>query len=206
MFDTWTGRRRDWGLTQRSVALYEGEQEIATMRPHWLVVTPPIILGVAAVVFGAILLGALPDSVLGVPVTDYHSILRFLIVATIVGCEVLVVVRLVQWRFISSTLTNHRIVYARGVIFRTSESVSLDHVQDIIVHQNIVERLLGCADIAIQSAGRDGTESLTLISRSRTLYDDLENAIEKRRAIPIEVLEPLIREHQDTLPMPRNGV
>ena len=72
----------------------------------------------------------------------------------------MVPLRLLRWRFQTYTLTSHRIVLARGVVSRVTESIALDRIQDTVVRRPLADRLIGAGSLEIQSAGRDGTEIL----------------------------------------------
>src|ERR1019366_5797292 len=103
------------------------------------------------------------------------------VVAVVVAAWYLL--RVPRWRCQTYTLTTHRIVLARGVISRVTESIALDRIQDTVVRRPLADRLIGAGPAEIQPAGRDGTEVLRLVPKPDRFYTQILQAIEDYRVI-----------------------
>lgn len=158
--------------------LLANEHPILLARQHWSTVAPTAVGGFVAVVLGAVVVGLVPSHVVGVT-TDAirHTALLALIVVVLAG----VGWRLLQWRCQAYLLTDHRIVVTSGVIARVTESIALDRVQNTMVRQTLGARLIGCGDLEIESAGRDGVEVLRRIPDPQGFYTAIMEASEAHK-------------------------
>src|SRR5207248_1571181 len=67
--------------------------------------------------------------------------------------------RYARWASTSFVLTNSRVVYRTGVLTRHGREIPLERLNDIAVHQSILERLVGTGRLYIESAGATGQEA-----------------------------------------------
>lgn len=155
-----------------------GEAPITEVRESWSVLLPTIITAVLAVIVIAVAVHLVPGTILG------HK------TGTVVGGAVAVVIifslggiaiQTLQWRASTYTLTNHRIIRSRGIVSRVTELIALDRIQDTTVRRSLSQRVIGCGDIEIESAGRDGVELLHRIPNPDVFYNSLMEAMEAYR-------------------------
>jgi len=127
--------------------LNPGEVVAVDLRPHWKFLTAPA----AAVVVSALgSLFALGD---GLP--------RWarLALAGVVAASVLWLAgRWARWRATSLVVTNQRLVARKGVLARSGREVPLDRLSDVSYRQSVLDRLVGCGDVLVESPGRDSPE------------------------------------------------
>ena len=154
-----------------------GEHPIRTTRQHWTVFIGAGLACVAALVIGIVLLVVTPGSVGG---HSLHDIKVFIGLALGVVVVAIGLVRWIQWRSTSYTLTSHRIISHRGVLSRYTESIALDRIQDTSVHQRVLGRIFQFGDVELESAGRDGAEVLHHVADPGGFSRDLLLAIEAR--------------------------
>lgn len=154
-----------------------GEHPIRITRQHWTVFLGIGITSVLAVVVAAVLLAVTPGKVASFSLRDVK-----LFIGLLIGVVVLAIflVRYVQWRLTTYTLTNHRIINRHGVLSRYTESIALDRIQDSRVKQGLLGRIFGFGDVEIESAGRDGAEAFTHVSDPAGFSRDLLIAVEAR--------------------------
>jgi uncharacterized membrane protein YdbT with pleckstrin-like domain len=169
--------RRVVGIPKK--LLGEDENVEMAMRPHWKeMVWPAVILLVVSPVatFAA---ASLPDN-------DAQPWLR-LAVAVV---AVLVVLRWVVWPFLewvttSYVVTDRRLITRFGVIARTGRDMPLSRVNDVTFeHSSILERVLGCGTLVVESAGERGQLVLRDVPRVEEVQRDvyrLAEADEERR-------------------------
>jgi uncharacterized membrane protein YdbT with pleckstrin-like domain len=169
--------RRVVGIPKK--LLGEDENVEMAMRPHWKeMVWPAVILLVVSPVatFAA---ASLPDN-------DAQPWLRL----TVAAVAVLVVLRWVVWPFLewvttSYVVTDRRLITRFGVIARTGRDMPLSRVNDVTFeHSSILERVLGCGTLVVESAGERGQLVLRDVPRVEEVQRDvyrLAEADEERR-------------------------
>jgi membrane protein YdbS with pleckstrin-like domain len=155
-----------------------GETPITGVRQSWAVLVPTVATAVVAIIAVAVGAHFVPATVLGHKSSTVVGAAIAVVVIVALGS---VAVQTLQWRASTYTLTNHRIIRSRGVISRVTESIALDRIQDTTVRRNLGQRTIGCGDIEIESAGRDGVELLHLIPNPDAFYSALMEAMEAYR-------------------------
>jgi uncharacterized membrane protein YdbT with pleckstrin-like domain len=128
---------------------------------------------------GIVLLVVTPGTVSG---HDLHQVKVLIGLALGLVVVAIVLVRWIQWRCTSFTLTSQRIVSRRGILSRYTESIALDRIQDSSVRQRLLGRIFRFGDVELESAGRDGSEVLHHIADPAGFSHDLLMAIEARHS------------------------
>lgn len=157
--------------------LMPGEHSIRTVRQHWTIFIGAGLVCLLALIVGIVLLVITPNSVAG---HSLHDIKVFIGLAFGVVLLAIGLVRWVQWRCTSYTLTSQRIISHRGVLSRYTESIALDRIQDSSVRQRLLGRVFRFGDLELESAGRDGAEVLHHVNDPVAFSRDLLMAIEAR--------------------------
>jgi uncharacterized membrane protein YdbT with pleckstrin-like domain len=158
--------------------LLNGERPISGVRQSWSVLLPAVFTALVAVIVIALVAHFLPSSILGHKTGSVASAAVAIVVVLALG---VVGIQTLQWRMATYTLTNHRIIVARGIVSRVTESIALDRIQDTRVRRSLGQRIIGCGDIEIESAGRDGIELLHRIPKPDAFYAALMEAMEEYR-------------------------
>ena len=82
------------------------------------------------------------------------------------------------WRTTHYLFTNERVLLQQGVFSRNRRDLPLTRINDHSMHQRLIERLLGCGTLTIESAGERGQSVLTDVPRvdrvQTTLYELVE--------------------------------
>jgi uncharacterized membrane protein YdbT with pleckstrin-like domain len=108
----------------------------------------------------------------------------------VAAVAVLVVLRWVVWPFLewvttSYVVTDRRLITRFGVIARTGRDMPLSRVNDVTFeHSSILERVLGCGTLVVESAGERGQLVLRDVPRVEEVQRDvyrLAEADEERR-------------------------
>jgi uncharacterized membrane protein YdbT with pleckstrin-like domain len=154
-----------------------GEQAIRVTRQHWTVFLGLGLACLLALAVGIVLLVVTPGTVGSFKLHDVKLVIGLGLGLIVVA---IALVRWVQWRCTSFTLTNNRIVSRRGILSRYTESIALDRVQDSSVRQRVLGRVFGYGDVELESAGRDGYEVLHHVADPAGFSHDLLMAIEAR--------------------------
>jgi len=143
----------------RDDGLAEGEYVVLRLRPHWKTVIRPALL--LAVIVAAVIaaLVYLPPAAGRAPVRLGIGVAA--VVAAIAFCAVPVL----RWRTTTYELTNHRLRLRSGILSRTGRDFPLARVSDVSFSQRLSDRVLGCGQLVVESAGEHGQLVLTEIPR-----------------------------------------
>ncbi len=155
------------------------EQIIRKSHRHWIVVTRP------ALVYGGltILLLALAVAfvVRGERLGELKNLPAALLVALAAWFFALLMLAILRWRNEVYVLTNRRIIQVEGIINKLTVDSSLDKINDVVLAQSALGRLLGYGDLEILTASEHGVNRLTTLSRALAFKADMLNAKEGLR-------------------------
>jgi uncharacterized membrane protein YdbT with pleckstrin-like domain len=169
------------GIPQR--LLGEGEHVEMAMRPHWKALVWPALLLLVVSPLTTYLFFAVPDG----------SAQRWLRLALVV-LAVLVLVRWALWPFLrwlttSYVVTDRRLITRRGIIARQGRDMPLSRINDVTFgHSGLLERILGCGTLVVESAGERGQLVLADVPKvedvQRDVYRLAEQDEDRRRSGP----------------------
>jgi uncharacterized membrane protein YdbT with pleckstrin-like domain len=74
------------------------------------------------------------------------------VLAVIVWC----VVPLLHWRTTSYELTTRRLRLREGILSRSGRDFPLTRISDVSFSHGLIDRLLGCGNLVVESAGEHG--------------------------------------------------
>lgn len=153
--------------------LGEGEEVVLDLHPHWKrLVVPAVLVPVVAGV-GTYLMFVLPSG-------SFQTPGRLAI--AVVGVAVLLRFSVWPWlRWLTTryVLTTHRVVIREGVFGRSGRDVPLTRVNDVSFHHSLVERMLGCGTLTIESAGEHGQVELPEVPRVERVQREVYRLVEE---------------------------
>ena len=131
-------------------SLSEGEQFVLRLHPHWKTLVKPFFI-VAVIIAAAIaaLIMLPPRSSLD-PARDGIGVVVLLAVI------VWGVAPLLRWRTTSYELTTRRLRLRQGILSRTGRDFPLIRFSDVSFSHGLIDRLLGCGNLIVESAGEHG--------------------------------------------------
>lgn len=159
--------------------LGDDEQVVMAMRPHWKEMVWPVLLLLLASPLATFLATIIPEG-------DVQPWLRLAVVVV----AAFIVVRWVVWPFLkwlttSYVVTDRRLITRVGVIARHGRDMPLSKVNDVTFeHSSVLERVLGCGTLVVESAGERGQLVLRDVPRVEEVQRDvyrLAEADEERR-------------------------
>ena len=159
--------------------LGDGEEVVMAMRPHWKEMFWPVLILLVLSPLATYVAAVVPDG----------SAQRWLRLAVVVVAGI-VVLRWVVWPFLvwlttSYVVTDRRLITRVGVIARLGRDMPLSRVNDVTFeHSGLLERLLGCGTLVVESAGERGQLVLRDVPRVEEVQRDvyrLAEADEERR-------------------------
>jgi len=161
--------------------LGEGEHVVMAMRPHIKELLVPALVLLVASPAASYLAAVMPDG-------DAQPWLR-LAVAVV---AVLILLRWSVWPFLkwlttSYVVTDRRLITRVGVVARSGRDMPLSRINDVTFdHTNLLERMLGCGTLVVESAGERGQLVLRDVPRveevQRDVYRLAEQDEERRRS------------------------
>jgi uncharacterized membrane protein YdbT with pleckstrin-like domain len=154
-----------------ATGLTEGEQVVLRLHRHWKTVLGPFLVLAATV-------AALLVALIYLPSATALARLGLGAVALII-VVVLVLGPLLRWRTTSYELTNRRLRMRAGILSRTVRDFPLSKISDVTSSQGLLDRLLGCGQLVVESPGERGQLILTEIPHVQdvqtTLFQLVEN-------------------------------
>lgn len=152
--------------------LSEGEHVVLRLHPHWKTVLRPVLvlaLIIAAVLAALILLPSSADKALvrlGIAVVA--------VLAAIAWCAV----PLLRWRTTRYELTNRRLRLRSGILTRQGRDFPLARISDVSFSHGILDRILGCGRLVVESAGEHGELVLNEIPHVQDVQAQLFQLVE----------------------------
>src|SRR5690242_5434732 len=159
------------GFPQRLLA--DDEKLVLVLRRHVKVLFVPFLIFVAV----AVLIG-LSFLLPGQPVAT--------IVVAAVGVVVLLkwsVWPLVVWLNTTYAITTRRLVIRTGVLSRSGHDMPLSRLNDVSFSHNLLERMLGCGTLVVESGGEQGQLKLDDIPKVELVQNTLQRLSDDVRGV-----------------------
>jgi uncharacterized membrane protein YdbT with pleckstrin-like domain len=147
--------------------LNESEDVILDLRPHWWFMAGP----------SAALVGAVALTV-ALAVTAGGDWVLWVGLVLIVAAGAWFTVRYLKWTTTNFVVTTDRLIFRSGVIAKQGKEIPLERLNDIGFHQSIFERILGCGDLLIESAGERGQETFEDIPKPARVQNEIYRQVE----------------------------
>ncbi len=135
-------------LTKDEVVVYD-------MRPHWRALLFPALSLVLIVFVTVLLLSWVPSD------WDWA---RYLVLA--LAAVFLLwwdVVPIIRWATSQYVITNRRVIVRTGIVARQGRDMPLQRINDVHFHYGVIDRMLGCGDLIIESAGETGQMHIRMV-------------------------------------------
>ncbi len=127
--------------------LTEDEKIVREFRPHWRLLLIPFAWLLAGVII----------VVAELTVFDLEPIVDLIVAGLVLVALVpTFFAPLVKWFFTLYVLTTERLITRSGVIARSGIEIPLENINNVLFHQNVLERILRSGDLLIESAGESG--------------------------------------------------
>lgn len=159
-------------MTLKPSELHTGERIVLDLHPHAIVLTKSIVALLISIVAGLLVrFGWNSDG-------NVYRIVSWLVIAAIV---VSLVYFLTQWISMMTTqfiVTTDRCVFRDGIFAKSGVEIPLSRINTVFFHQTILERMVGCGMIALESAGEKGTATFEHVRDpvkvQHTIYEQIK--------------------------------
>lgn len=155
------------GRMASTARLAGGEELVLRLHPHWKTVLRPVLILAATIV-------ALLAVLLYLPAGHDTAIARLGLAAlALVVVLIWVAVPLLRWRTTSYELTSRRLRLRSGILTRTGRDFPLAKISDVSFAQGVLDRVLGCGALIVESPGENGQLTLTEIPQVQYVQSTL---------------------------------
>jgi uncharacterized membrane protein YdbT with pleckstrin-like domain len=168
--------------------LFEGEEVVRDLRPHWWFFAGPAGLLAASLVVLVCVAAAFDQSWLTLAAAG-----------VVVAALAWFVGRYLKWATTNFVITTDRVVFRSGVIAKRGIEIPLERINTVFSHQRILDRILRNGDLTIESGGERGTETFfhipTPAEVQNEIYLQLEHNQQQSRpqAAPVDVVAQIDR-------------
>lgn len=128
--------------------LTDGEHIEYELRPHWRILVLPALALILVVFLATFALSAMPSG--------WDPVRWVVIGLALVLVVWWVLVPVVRWATTQYVITNRRVIVRSGIVARQGRDMPLARVNDIHFSYSVLDRLLGCGTLVIESAGESG--------------------------------------------------
>jgi uncharacterized membrane protein YdbT with pleckstrin-like domain len=136
----------------RSLAV--GEESVEVLHPHWKTLVRPIVLAFVLVAL------ALAGEVL-IPAGKAAAIERLVLAVVVIALLMcFLMYPLLVWRTTRYEVTTKRLRLRTGVIARDGRDIPLSRITDVSFRKTLLDRILGCGTLVVESAGEHGETTL----------------------------------------------
>jgi uncharacterized membrane protein YdbT with pleckstrin-like domain len=171
------------------------EHVVLHLHPHWKAIITPAFWTVVAV-------AGVVAAILWLPSGGAANVALVVIGAIAVALFLwLALWPFIVWRSTHYVFTDERVLLREGVFNRQQRDIPLTRVNDVSSNQTLLERMLGCGTLTVESAGERGQSVLTDIPKvvqvQKVAYELVE-ADHDRRTISDHDLRAALRDANQT--------
>jgi uncharacterized membrane protein YdbT with pleckstrin-like domain len=161
--------------------LGDDESLVLHQHQHWKVLILPALL--LPVIVGAAAFGfaAMPDGSAQAPAR--WAVLGVALIALVIFC----LIPWLRWKTTHFILTDQRLVLRSGILSRTGRDIPLARINDVTFSHSLVERLLRCGRLMVESGGERGQVVLDDVARveqvQRKIAELVEDSLDPGRRV-----------------------
>jgi uncharacterized membrane protein YdbT with pleckstrin-like domain len=164
------------GRMASAAGLSEGEHLVLRLHQHWKTVLASLLILAATILALLVLLLVVPA------VRDAAAGRLALGAVALVIVIVFVAIPLLRWRTTTYELTNRRLRLRSGLLTRTGRDFPLTRISDVSFAQGLLDRILGCGRLVVESPGEHGQLVLTEIPNVQGVQATLFQLVEDEQA------------------------
>jgi uncharacterized membrane protein YdbT with pleckstrin-like domain len=156
--------------------LSEGEHSVLILHPHWKILLRPTLILMLVALAAAAALVLIPQG-------SYTASGQIAVgVVAVVAVLIWFVVPFLRWQTTTYELTNRRLRLRQGILSRSGRDFPLIRISDVSFSHGLIDRLLGCGRLVVESAGEHGQLVLTEIPQVEKVQATLFQLVEDEHA------------------------
>jgi uncharacterized membrane protein YdbT with pleckstrin-like domain len=156
--------------------LSEGERSVLTLHPHWKILLRPALILMVVAAAGAALTIVIPPGSYAAP--GRIAVGGLVLIVAMVWF----VVPFLRWQTTTYQLTTRRLRLRRGILSRSGRDFPLIRISDVSFSHGLIDRMLGCGQLVVESAGEHGQLVLTEIPQVEKVQATLFQLVEDEHA------------------------
>jgi uncharacterized membrane protein YdbT with pleckstrin-like domain len=169
-------------------SLAAGEESVRVLHPHWKTLVGPAVAGFLVAV-------ALAAAEALIPGNKYAAIERLAVAVVAVALLVWwLLLPVLVWRTTVYEVTTRRLRLRDGIVTRNGRDIPLSRITDVSFRKGLLDRMLGCGTLVVESAGEHGELALTEIPH-----------VERVSSLLFQLVEDERQSADRVLPDPRDG-
>jgi uncharacterized membrane protein YdbT with pleckstrin-like domain len=157
-------------------SLSEGERFVLQLHPHWKTLLRPFFILAVVVAAAIVALILLP------PRSDLTAVRIAIGAVALVLAVIWFLVPLLRWKTTSYELTTRRLRLRSGILSRHGRDFPLIRISDVSFSHGLLDRLLGCGRLVVESAGEHGQLVLNQIPHVERVQATLFQLVEDEQA------------------------
>jgi uncharacterized membrane protein YdbT with pleckstrin-like domain len=168
--------------------LFEGEEVVLDLRPHWWFFAGPAALLVVSLVL-----------LVWVAVTEVGDWATLAMSGVVLAALLWFAGRYLRWATTNFVLTSDRVVFRSGVVAKRGIEIPLERINTVFMHQRILDRVLRNGDLTIESGGERGSETFLHIAEPAKVQNDIYLQLERnqqaasQKSAPVDVVAQIDR-------------
>jgi uncharacterized membrane protein YdbT with pleckstrin-like domain len=152
--------------------LAQGERLVMKLHPHWKTLLRPFLMVAVVVVAAVALLVLLPPQ-------RYGTVARLAVGALVLAALIIWgAVPLLRWWTTTYELTTRRLRLRDGIMSRTGRDFPLMRISDVSYSHGLLDRMLGCGRLVVESPGENSQLVLTEIPQVKRVQATLFQLVE----------------------------
>jgi uncharacterized membrane protein YdbT with pleckstrin-like domain len=164
--------------------LGEDEEIVLELHPHWKKLILPALVVPVSVFLGVYLYFLLDDQ-------GFQGFLRWVVIAAVALALLFwSVIPFLRWRTTLYVLTNRRLITRSGILSRQGRDMPLTRVNDASFSHNVIDRMLGCGTLIIESAGERGQLVLSAVPNVETVQREVYRQVDAQAERGPQLTDP----------------
>lgn len=153
--------------------LGDDEKIVFEMRPHWRSLIVPILVLLATVAVSGYLVALLDNEGFQ---SNVQAVVLISALVIILGW---VVRPFLTWLTSQYVFTNRRVIVRSGLLSRSGRDMPLSRVNNVTFDKTLIDRILNCGQLTIQSAAEQGTLVISAVPNVETIQRDIYRLYEE---------------------------
>jgi uncharacterized membrane protein YdbT with pleckstrin-like domain len=150
----------------------DDERTVLLLHPHWKTLIRPVLIAIVVVVAALVAVAAIPSGA-------NAAVERLALgAAAILALMLWLMVPVLRWRTTTYELTSRRLRMRTGIVTRHGRDIPLARINDVSFDKGLLDRLLGCGRLVVESAGEHGQIVLTEIPHVEMVHSTLFRLVE----------------------------
>jgi uncharacterized membrane protein YdbT with pleckstrin-like domain len=157
--------------------LTEGEQLVLKLHPHIKTLLRPVLILLLILAVALTVIFLLPQNTAGL-----WPIRAAIGVAALIAGGAWFAVPFLRWQTTTYEVTTRRLRLREGILTRSGRDFPLNRISDVSFSQSVMDRMLGCGRLIVESPGEQGQLVLTEIPEVRRVQGVLFELVENETA------------------------